>query len=228
MKKVFLLVVLGFLVALPLAAQASLISTGSVNIAANTAGSTSGLGDFTGVLEYFYDNSNSAIGQLVVNLTNTTPVGGGYLTGFLMNNPDPITSITGFSAPNATWQQLNLTNNGLSGNPFGDFDFGAALGGGFLGGGSPNNGIAVSSTGTFTFAFAGSALNNLTTLSFVQALSTDPSSAYGPEFFLARFRGIDFGAGSDKVPAVVVPLPGTLLLLGSGILGLMGFRKKLL
>ncbi len=164
----------------------------------------------------------------MVKLTNTTPVGGGYQTGFLMNNPNLLTSITGFSAPNATWQQLGLTNNGLSGSPFGDFDFGAALGGNFLGGGSPNDGIPVSSTGTFSFALAGSALNSLTTLSFMQALSTDPPSAYGPEFFLTRFRGIDFGAGSDKVPAVVVPLPGTQLLFGSGILALMGLRKKLL
>ena len=227
MKKVFVLVAMGFLVALPLAAQAALISTGSIDIAANTAGSTEGLGDFTGSLEYFYDDANSALGQLVVKLTNTTPVGGGYLTGFLMNNPDPITSITVFSAPNASWQQLGLSNNGQSANPFGDFDFGAALGGNFEGGGSPNAGIAVSSTGTFSFDFTGSSLNALTTLSFVQALSTDPPSTYGPEFFVARFRGIDFGAGSDKVPGVVVPLPGTLLLLGSGILALVGLRKKL-
>lgn len=229
MKKVFIVFVMGFLVALPLAASAALISTGSINIAAYMPGSTEGLGDFSGSLEYFYDDADAAIGRLVVKLTNTTPVGGGYLTGFLMNNPDPITSISGFAAPNATWQQLGLSDNGLSGNPFGDFDFGAALDGDFLGGGSPNDGIAVFDTGTFTFDFAGTALDALTTLSFTQAFSTDPpGSTYGPEFFLARFKGIDAGAGSDKVPAAVVPIPGTLILLGSGILALVGLRRQLL
>jgi hypothetical protein len=222
-----LIMTLALVFCFSLTAQAALISTGTINIKADTAGSTEGLGDFTGVLEYFFDNTDATLGQLVVKLTNTTPVGGGFITGFLMNNPDPITSITGFSAPNSTWQQLGLSVNGESGNPFGDFDFGAALDGDFLGGGSPNNGIAVSVTGSFTFDFLGSALNNLTTQSFVQALSTDPPSAFGPEFFLARFKGIETGAGSDKVPAVVTPIPGSLLLLGTGILGLVGFRKKL-
>ena len=52
-------------------------------------------------------------------------------------------------------------------------------------------------------------------------------SGYDPQFFVARFRGFEHG-GSDKVPGVVVaPIPGSLLLLGSGLLGLFGLRRKL-
>lgn len=229
MRKInkIIIMVLALVFCFAMTAQSTIISTGTVNISGNMAGSTEGLGNFAGILQYFYNDADATIGQLVVDLTNTTPAGGGYLTGFLMNNPGAITSITGVSFPNATWQQLGLSNNGESGNPFGDFDFGAALGGDFLGGGSPNAGIPVGSTYNFTFNFSGALLNGLTTQSFVNALSTDPPSAYGPEFFLARFKGITIGAGSDKVPGVVVPIPGSLLLLGSGLLGLMGIRRKL-
>ncbi len=48
MKKVFVLMVMGLLATLPLTAHAALISTGSIEIAANTAGSTEGLSNFTG------------------------------------------------------------------------------------------------------------------------------------------------------------------------------------
>lgn len=227
MKKIVLAFTVLALLMLPSAAQATIISTGLINIKANTAGSTEGLGDFTGRLEYFYDDFDSTVGLLVVELTNTTPVGGGFLTGFLMNNPGAIISITGLAASNSTMQLLGLSDNGESGDPFGNFDFGAALDGDFLGGGSPNDGIAVTSNGSFIFDFVGVALNGLTTQSFIEALSTDPPSSYGPEFFLARFKGITIGSGSDKVPAVVVPIPGSLLLLGTGLLGLVGLRRKL-
>jgi hypothetical protein len=210
-----------------LAVQAALISTGQINIVSDPSQSTDNLGTFTATLEYFFDNANSAIGELkVINLANTGS-DDGKITGFVMNNPGAISSITTFTTTNANFLQLGMSNNGVPGNPFGDFDFGAALGGDFLGGGSPNGGIHVGFADSFTFDFSGAALNTLTTQSFINALSNNPATGKNAQFFLARFRGFT-PDGSDKVPAIVVaPIPGSLVLLGSALLGLVGWRRKL-
>jgi len=62
-------------------------------IVGNVAGSTEGLGNFTGNLAYSFTDANNA--QLIVPLTNTTPAGGGFITAFAFNNPGG--KITGVS-----------------------------------------------------------------------------------------------------------------------------------
>ena len=177
-------------------------------------------GDFTGSLTYNANSTTSA--RLSVALMNTSPIAnGGFLTGFVFNNPaNLITGITCTSFTNTKFQLLGLSDNGISASPYGGFDMGAALGGNFLGGGNPNFGISVNDTAEFIFYLAGNSLNTLNESSFINELS-DGSN----EFFLARFRGFNNGQ-SNKTPTDVVPEPATMSLLGMGLLGLLGFRKK--
>jgi len=162
--------------------------------------------------------------MLTVDLLNTTPAGvGGFLTGFLMNNPDE-TKITGITAYTTTtnFTQIGLSANGANGAPFGDFDFGAALDANWEGGGAPSAGLAPGSVGSFTFVFSGANLGTLTDQSFVSALSVGPG---GGQFFVARFRGLIDG-GSDKVPAMAVPEPGTSAMLLAGLVAMIGVGAR--
>jgi hypothetical protein len=164
---------------------------------------------------------------LTIDLTNTTPAAvGGFLTGFVMNNPDPgkIMGISSFST-NTSFTQLGLSAKGENGAPFGQFDLGAALGGNWQGGGSPSSGLAATQTGTFAFTFSGTGLDTLTGQSFVTALSTGPGIGQGAQFFVARFRGLP-NDGSDKVPAMAVPEPATSALLLAGLLAVGGIFTR--
>lgn len=194
-------------------AQAAIIS-----IESNTSNSTEGLGFYTGTLEYL-----PATGKLKISLTNTTPLAtGGRLVALAFNNPGGITGAS-FTTDTLFDNLLGgpTFSGGVSVSPFGDWDIGASITSSWLGGGSPNDGIPVGGTGNFEFTFTGAGLNLLTTQSFVDALDHD-------EFFLVRFRGIPVGAGSDKVPAQVVPeLPANLLLLSvCGIIGCLGLLRR--
>ena len=115
-------------------------------------------------------------------------------------------------------------SNALDGNPFGSFEAGAALGGKFLGGGSPSNGIAVGDEATFVFNVTGADAADLTVEDFLG--QTSAGNQDNSASFLVRFRGINFGAGSDKVPGttVAVPLPPAVWT-GLATLGLAGFAS---
>jgi len=57
-------------------------------------------------------------------------------------------------------------------------------------------------------------------------LSTGPGVGQGPQFFVARFRGLIDG-GSDKVPAMAaVPEPGTLAMLLAGLVAMIGVGAR--
>ena len=190
-----------------------------------TGYSVEGLGQFSGTMDYSATSSSTA----VLTLTLTNDVGtaaGGIITGVALNLPDAsgITGLTTSVAPSDDWLQLGLSENGVPADPFGNFDFGDALGGSWLGGGSPNAGIGIGNSGTFVFNFTGSNLNNLTTLSFINALAS--GNAAGPaEFMAVRFRGFANDA-SDKVGGSPVPVPASLWLLASSIGGLGVFSRK--
>jgi len=207
-------------------------SSHAIIIFGDVANSTEGIGDFTGELTYTY-NEILKKGTLVVELTNTTPLPAtlAYITGFVFNNPSD--SISGVNFVDSDFSLLGAAafNNNVSGASFGDFDIGAALGGDFLGGGSPNAGISIGSTKTFTFGLTGTdLLGALTDQSFVGELSDDASEGRDEQFFVVRIRGINTGAGSDKIPATTetppIPEPATMILLGSGLLGLAFARRK--
>jgi hypothetical protein len=189
---------------------------GSVAYIGDGPASTEGLGSFDGLLEYDADLF-STVGTLQIMLTNTSaPENGGYITGFLFNIADGggDTVATLLSDPQSIYPFEQCVDSGLNGEPYGNpYDAGAALGGSFLGGGDPTAGIAVGDTGSFRFRIESADAWTLAAGSFLNG---------GPyEFdFLVRFRGFEDG-GSDKVPAVMIPLPAPIALGAAGLVAAM-------
>jgi MYXO-CTERM domain-containing protein len=170
-----------------------------------------GLGSFTGNMEWIYPADGTDCGQLVVSLTNTSPrANGGYLTGFGFNAIDGI-EVT-LLGDDAEWSQIA----NFSATPYGTFDWGAALGGNFLGGGSPKGGIAVGETRDFMFEICADAAL-LAVLDAGDFFEDD--IGYG---FVTRFKGFNDG-GSDKVTGSV-PAPGSIALLA--LAGLAQRRRR--
>jgi MYXO-CTERM domain-containing protein len=178
--------------------------------------SATGLGAFTGSMTWTYLGGGT--GSLGITMTNTSPGTSGYLTGIAFNTVSGVT----LSLSSGRAGFIGMTN--VQASPFDTFDFGTALGGNWLGGGSPNAGIGVGVTDSFVFGVSGdsSLLASLTDSSFF-----DTASLPG---FAARFRGFA-GGGSDKVggtptPPNVVPLPQTLALACGGLVGLALLRRR--
>ncbi len=190
-----------------------------VEISGGPASGLEGLGSFTGSIEYSTANAFSTTGTLVVSLTNTSPAAnGGFISGFLFNIGGSDASASATLQAGATHAFSTCTGGGLSGQPFGNpFDGGAALGGSFLGGGNPNGGIAVGQTGVFTFNISAADAGLLTAMDFLNGGSFDFN-------FIVRFRGFVDG-GSDKVGAVIVPLPPAVAM-GLAGLGIAGFAAR--
>ncbi|MBX3389378.1 MAG: hypothetical protein KF691_07970 [Phycisphaeraceae bacterium] len=163
-------------------------------------------GSYTGSLSY-----SAGTSELTIVLKNTSPaLNGGFITGFVFNimsaDAGAFSTLITFTHP-----FLNLFNESAS--PYGNYKGGAALGGDWLGGGSPNAGIAVGATGTFVFKITASDAGSLTDASFLSI----PNAS---EAFLVRFKGFVNGE-SDKV---TIPAPGAFALLGLG--GLVAARRR--
>lgn len=180
-------------------------SQGAIVLIGSTADSAEQTGaNFIAEMSYNFVSGNQ--GTLSVMLTNTSEASmGGALTAFVFNvgSTDPAASATLISASRPAMSDAA----GASASPFGGFYIGGAgTGGQFEGGGSPNGGIAPGSTGSFTFSIVAADAAALTHASFHQ----------GPyDFnFVVRFRGLNQGAGSDKVPGVLIPGPGAIAMLG--------------
>ncbi len=185
-------------------------------------GTESGLGSFTGTMNY--QSTTSSTGVLDVTLTNTSA--SGFLTALALNNPGSLTGISLIKPPTpTTFNALGLNTNGVNGQPLGSFDFGASTGGNWQGGGMPSNGLAANSTATFSFNLTGSNLNVLTTNSFANAFSINEQGASTDSFLAVRFRGFPNG-GSDKASASVVPLPAAVWLFAAGVVGLAGLARR--
>lgn len=191
----------------------------TVQIGGNMGASTENLADFTGSITYNTTMGN--MGQLLIELTNTTNAAtGGFLTAFVfnINSTDTDASAELLSGP-ASFQLITNANA----EPFGTFDAGASTSADFLGGGSPNTGLGVGETGMFEFKITADDAAALSAADFI----TD-----GPfEFnFIARFRGLA-NDGSDKVPGEVdgngpvIPLPTTGAMGAAGLV-LLAMRRR--
>jgi MYXO-CTERM domain-containing protein len=184
-----------------------------IQFTSDTINSTEGLGAFEGSLDY-----DPTQARLTISITNTSSSeNGGFITGlaFRVGSDDPSVSAI---MTTATEPFVGLGVNEAS--PFGNFLAGVALGGDWLGGGSPQDGIAVGATGTFEFAITATDAAMLTALDFM-----DVPSLVGPDF-IVRFRGFGDG-GSDKVPArpdEIVPAPGGLIVLAAA--GVFARRRR--
>ncbi len=175
-----------------------------------------GLGSFTGSMTWTYLGSGS--GSLSVSLTNTSPAAnGGYITGFAFNTVDGLTM--GLTSGRPGFQFISP----VAANPFEPFDVGAALGGNWLGGGSPLGGMGVGVSDTFVFGVSGSD-SLLSTLSELSFFDLDASGQYR---FAARFRGFADG-GSDKVPGdfTPVPIPMPLAVGAAGLFMVVALRRR--
>lgn len=180
------------------AAAATVAPAASVNIVSDNPNSTENLGSFEGSLNY-----DSSLSLLTVVLKNTTSgATAARLTGFVFNigGNASATFIDSDDLSTGGVNESAFNNTGSeSAAPFGTFEAGAALGGDFLGGGSPNSGIAIGDTGIFKFNVAGPDASSLDTLDFFTTDGGNTSYA-----FAVRFKGINPGGKSDKVPAKIV------------------------
>ena len=171
-------------------------------------------GIFTSLVTYTYSGSGTSA-NVSVFLTNTTLLAnGGFITGLAVN-PDP--GATGLVFNSCTNAAFIDCGSPVSAAPFGNFVAGAALGGNWLGGGSPNAGIAIGASATFNFTISGSA-------ALLGAMTAeDVFNEEDDRALVVRFRG-GVGGWSDKVRGCAAPAPGAVALLG--VAGMFGARRR--
>jgi len=160
--------------------------------------------------------------DFLIKNTSSSSVGG-YLTGIALGEVSGATYVSGsYSTTNS---HFSLITN-ASASPFGTFPVGAALGGDWLGGGSPNHGIAANG-GTADFQFAFSYTGTAPT-------ESDWKNVFNGNGFVARFRGLANGGG-NKVPDdartsvspdSVTPEPSTFAIAALGALGFVGYGLR--
>lgn len=222
MKKLAITITLLVLVTLPWSASGALFNPTPIYGSGDS-------GSFSGGLSYTALNDHQAL--LTIELTNTSPAANqGYLGAFAFLLPDPSSMfISSFESTSPNFNLL-YPPGGVVAPPYTNwgqepgirkYDAGASISNSWTGLGKPHGGLGAGQSATFTFGISGNNLANFTTGDF-----TSPTN-----FAAIRFAGFADG-GSDKVVAVpggggaAIPEPATILLLGSGLLGLAALRKR--
>jgi hypothetical protein len=184
----------------------------TVHITGNHAGSSesNSYGGFDGTLTF--DEIGGGLAVLTISLQNTAQFGG-WLTAIAFDGP----------AGTSDWMFDEMSSSGLSDgwndltgpisvSPFHYRSFGASTSGDWLGGGSPETGLAAGDSATWVFQ--GSTTGGVSAMDFLT-----PNDGQN---LLFRFRGFSNGA-SDKLPATpsVPGLGGLAVLAGVG-----GVRRR--
>ena len=178
---------------------------------------------FEGYIELTIDPSDNTTGDLEISLKNTSPENNqGWITSLAFMLPDGILADGNYFTDSGLKNFLNspvkappfTTSGGLT------YNAGAGTKNSWVGGGKPQKGIGTDKSAKFNFGI--SSTNEIT--NFTDMLVSNKN------FIAVRFQGFTDGSsakiGGSGGGGAQVPEPATIFLLGSGLLGLFGYRKK--
>jgi hypothetical protein len=201
-----------------------------------------------------YTNKSATSGTLTITVANTT--GGSSkkaaITGLALNVPTNVAGISGFTFSSTDRKAGGfaafLSPDSVGAGGITDFDLGitnanssgkakkkkgiaqaSSIGAQSINSGNPKKGNHRGYTSVFTIDLTGTGLDGLDVRSFLSEFAEGPGGQSSD--FTVGFQGLGRkGRGSDfgprDVPNVVVPEPGTLLLVGAGLAALVRRSRR--